>query len=497
LPDKHTGARILRALRGRLLTAGSGPPSAGFPISRSGLAFLAALAIIALLTFAVFPAHRIAVVADGVTRLVRSREESDAAIVHRAGLSLEANDLVTHKTDRWGEPQLVISRATPVVAEVSGRLVCWRTQAKTIGGALSEIGVTLDDGDRVLVNGVVGSPRDQLDPLPARMVTDALTLARLSTPVINADHPLSITVKRAVAFTVLEDGHSLSLRSTEPTLALALRGNAILLGPADLVVPDPETPLSAGLTAEVDHAAKMNVSLPEGTTVIYSHEKTVESALVEAGIGLTPLDDVWPARDEPPTDDMTVQVTRVTIGSIIDREEIPFRTVFRGDSNLAWGDSRRVEGQSGVHAAEYQVTYENGQEANRVLVRDWVEQEPQDATVYYSSGSDYGAAGIPDGLQVVEVKHVYATWYSPASAGKPRSSPGYGITSTGATVTRGIVAVDPSVIPYGTKMFIPGYGFAVAADCGGGVKGNMIDLGYPDDYDVDWISHSVDIYILG
>ena len=64
-------------------------------------------------------------------------------------------------------------------------------------------------------------------------------------------------------------------------------------------------------------------------------------------------------------------------------------------------------------------------------------------------------------------------------------------------MTRGIVAVDPRVIPYGTRMFIPGYGFAVAADCGGGVKGNMIDLGYPDGVDVDWVSHWVDIYILG
>ena len=48
-----------------------------------------------------------------------------------------------------------------------------------------------------------------------------------------------------------------------------------------------------------------------------------------------------------------------------------------------------------------------------------------------------------------------------------------------------------------TRMFVPGYGFAIAADCGGGVKGNMIDLGYPDGVEVDWSSHWVDIYILG
>ena len=486
----------MRALRERLFAAASGPP-AGLPISRSSLAFLVALAAIALLTFVVFPAQRITVVADGFTRLVHAREQSDVAVMRRAGLTLEPADRVARKTDRWGEPQLVVSRATPVVAQVSGRLVYWRTQAKTVGGALSEIGVSLDDGDRVLVNGVITSPRDDLIPLPGRMVSDALSLARVPVPpVINSENPLSITVKRAVAFTVKEDGHSLSLRSTQPSLALALKESGILLGQGDLVVPELDTPLVSGLNAEVRHASKLTVSLPEGTSVLYTHEKTLADALVEAGVDLSPVDKVLPGRDELVSNGMDVEVVRVTTGSIVEREEIGFQTLFKGDPDLAWGNSRRVEGQGGVHAREYEVTYENGQETGRVLLRDWVEQEPQDAVVYYSAASDY-AGDMPEGQQVVNVLHVYATWYNPASAGKPSSSSGYGITSTGVPVTRGIVAVDPRVIPYGTKMFIPGYGFAVAADCGGGVKGNMIDLGYPDGVESDWISHWVDIYILG
>ncbi len=65
-----------------------------------------------------------------------------------------------------------------------------------------------------------------------------------------------------------------------------------------------------------------------------------------------------------------------------------------------------------------------------------------------------------------------------------------------SVVTYGIVAVDPNVIPLGTRMFIPGYGYAVAADTGGAVKGYIIDLGFPDGVSADWQSKWVEIYIL-
>ncbi len=54
-----------------------------------------------------------------------------------------------------------------------------------------------------------------------------------------------------------------------------------------------------------------------------------------------------------------------------------------------------------------------------------------------------------------------------------------GHTATGAPVGYGVVAVDPSVIPLGTRITIPGYGEGVAADTGGAIQGAVIDLWFP------------------
>lgn len=63
-----------------------------------------------------------------------------------------------------------------------------------------------------------------------------------------------------------------------------------------------------------------------------------------------------------------------------------------------------------------------------------------------------------------------------ASAYLPTDGNGAGITATGTRAQRGVVAVDPNVIPLGTKVYIPGYGVAVAADTGGAIRGHKIDL---------------------
>ena len=461
------------------------------------VAFLLALALIAAIALLLFPTRRVVLVADGGERTVVSHQRSDAAVVRQAGLALSAGDAVVWQETADGGRVLTVQRATPVFAEVDGRLVYWRTRADTVDEALAEIGVRSGDGDSLFVNDLRVAPWESLARAPAPMVSAAGGLVgapNVDSPAL--PQPLTITVRRAVPFTVVEDGHSLSLRSSALSLSAALRENGIILRTGDLVLPDVEAPLAAGLAVYVYHADKVNVFLPDGDTVVYSRASTVEAALAEAGMPLGERDRVEPSRDAPLEDGIDVYVYRVNLGKVVEDEEIPFETVARADPDLEWGKVRRVDGQEGVRRREYEVTYENDEEVGRALSREWVEREPVDAVVYYSGQDGVSAAGIPEGSQVVKVMHVYATWYNPASSGKSPSSPSYGMTATGVPVTMGIVAVDPSVIPYGTRMYIPGYGIGEAADCGGAVKGNIIDLGYPDGVTPNWNSRWIDIYIL-
>jgi 3D (Asp-Asp-Asp) domain-containing protein len=73
---------------------------------------------------------------------------------------------------------------------------------------------------------------------------------------------------------------------------------------------------------------------------------------------------------------------------------------------------------------------------------------------------------------------MYATSYHPSVTGD--------ITASGLPLRKGVAAIDIRYIPFYTRMYVPGYGEALAADTGSGVKGRWIDLGYSDDDYVSW-----------
>ena len=70
-------------------------------------------------------------------------------------------------------------------------------------------------------------------------------------------------------------------------------------------------------------------------------------------------------------------------------------------------------------------------------------------------------------------------------------------TATGVEPREGLIAVDPKVIAMGSKVYVEGYGYALAADTGGAIRGNRIDVFFPTFRQcIDWGRKSVHIYVL-
>ncbi len=123
--------------------------------------------------------------------------------------------------------------------------------------------------------------------------------------------------------------------------------------------------------------------------------------------------------------------------------------------------------------------------ANKVKLRDLVgfQQEVIEKQKEYISISDEiieQLEQLKDRIEEIESLEIYsmeATAYTDdiASQGK-----WLGQTATGVKPEKGVVAVDPKVIPLGTKLYITGYGKAIAGDTGGAIKGNKIDLFLPN-----------------
>lgn len=159
---------------------------------------------------------------------------------------------------------------------------------------------------------------------------------------------------------------------------------------------------------------------------------------------------------------------------------IPYN-VYKNHTCSVWEGQRRVrqEGLPGIRNVTTEITYIGGVEQSREVVEESMLLQPVNAIVDVGTGRLGALTDVTSPyFHYVRRVRMEATAYTAGfgCTGKRPGDPGYRITASGRRVEHGIVAVDRRVIPLGTRLYVEGYGFAIAADVGGAIRGYRIDL---------------------
>lgn len=346
----------------------------------------AALLTILLLTL-LLPSRTVRIAVDGGTVTVTSRTTSASALVRQAGIDLGPGDRV----DRASAGELIVRRAVPVSIEIDGRVLSLRSQAGSVAELFAEAGITLDARDSVLRDGLFVS----IDEPVAGQESVAALLGRETAPWSGTSRqPVLLEVRRAVPFTMIENGQRIAISSSRQTVATALRDAGVRLGPGDRVQPSLDTELTAGLQVHVEHATPVVVTLPDGKAVVYTLAGTVGDALAEARLALPADYRLEPAASTPIGAGLAVHVIGISQEQVLETERIESHTIYQPDPSLPWGEQRVVMGQDGVHYWQYEIVYENTEPVSRELAAEWYDPEPVDTVVYYSTAQPVAAAVV-------------------------------------------------------------------------------------------------------
>lgn len=308
---------------------------------------------------------------------------------------------------------------------------------------------------------------------------------------------LSITVyavsqRKIVKITI--DGKETQVVSYKSTVKDILEQNKIALGSKDNIKPGLSTKIENGQEIYITRAIDVQVLVDGKDLKIKSAERTVGKMLKAENITISSIDKVKPLQSDPIKKNLKVVITRVNSQTFTEVQPVAFQTEIQKDDSKGNDEQQVVQqGVNGSKEVTTKVTYEDGKEVSRNIVSEIVKSQPVQAII------SVGTLGVVKSNRGDRV--LYKTKVS-AKATAYTDSLSFGITASGTRVKRNAdgyssVAVDPRVIPLGTKLYIPGYGYGIAEDTGGAIKGNRVDLFFNSESDCyNWGVRGVDVYIL-
>lgn len=228
----------------------------------------------------------------------------------------------------------------------------------------------------------------------------------------------------------------------------------------------------------------------EPEIVCSTTEITVGELLDKLGITVDEMKRMSVSKEDSVTEDCTIDIKTLSYASAEETEAIPYETSYIDVQTIPKGSTKVYrDGVNGVKTYTYKCLLVNGVEESRELVGEAVTSNPSDRVLYRGVGGTVTSYG-----QTYSYSYyidVSATAYCIV-----------GTTATGRPTSESVMAVDPRVIKLGTACIVQGssgdFGYRIAADTGGDIKGNKIDLWMPEgSYPGGFGWRPMRVYILG
>lgn len=415
----------------------------------------------------------VVVIVSGDANAMRTRSATVGELLTNLGIFLGEGDTLDPPAATAITPDLVIrvEKARSVTLTVDGAMRIFRTTLTNPADILARAGLKVGATDRVLVDGT------------------QTTLVDLAVWPVPATH---ILLRRAMPIRIDDDGSEQKISTTGETVGEALFDAGTMLYLADVVTPSLNEPLAPDMVIKVHRSTLVTIELDGETIQTRTQGTVVADALADAAVALQGLDYSSPSEDAPLHPGMTVSIIRVREEVESEQEKVPFEVVYQADATLPLDQSAVTEaGYDGIRETRTRVRFENGIEVSRETETSSVVQPPVNRVISYGTNVVVRSVDTPDGpREYWRVIRMYATSYHPAALG------GDSTTATGHTLMKGIVGANPKVLPYGTQIYVPGYGVGTIEDTGGPRPSSLwVDLGYGDDDFINWHKY-VDVYVL-
>lgn len=287
---------------------------------------------------------------------------------------------------------------------------------------------------------------------------------------------------------VITDGSRVFTYTTFATDPAAVLGEAGLqLDEGDSYTTQPGVVTS---TITIQRGKDITIIYYDEVMHVSTHGETVESLLRRLNISLGKNDELSQPLDADTYDGMELRIEEVLHLDQTYTSNVPHETVYCYDDSIPEGsEAVLVEGVDGELLCSATVTYVNGKETKRTINSERMSSQPVTEVIALGSGTmeqvdPHGMPVVGDGIITLPTGEVLTfTKTMQVGATAYYCEPWErGITATGTKARVGAIAVDPKVIPYGTRMFIISndgeyiYGIATAEDCGYLIEDTRVDL---------------------